>query len=91
MVWAVDKKIVRYMLERDGQLVEIPIRVTFEYAIQDGSLVKDTLSLKSLFNQAAVLKRFPSLDKQELDEMISVSVRQEIYEHLALAGYTSAT
>ena len=26
MLWAVDKKIVRYMLERDGQLVEIPIR-----------------------------------------------------------------
>ncbi len=90
MLWAVDKKIVRYILERDGQLVEIPIRVTFEYAIQDGTLVKDTLTLKSLFNQAAVLKRFPSLDKQELDEMISVSVRQEIDEHLALAGYSSS-
>ncbi|MCZ6708945.1 MAG: hypothetical protein O7B25_01125 [Gammaproteobacteria bacterium] len=90
MLWAVDKKIVRYVLERDGQLVEIPIRVTFEYAIEDGTLVKDTLTLKSLYNEAAVLKRFPSLNKQELDEMISVSVRQEIHEHLALAGYNSA-
>ncbi len=89
MLWAIDKKIVRYMLELEGQLVEIPIRVTFEYAIEDGALVDDTLTLKTLYNEAAVLKRFPSLNKQDLDEKISVSVRREIHEHLALAGYTS--
>lgn len=89
MLWAIDKKIVRYVLERDGQLVEIPIRVTFEYAIEDGTLVDDTLSLKTLYNKAAVLKRFPGLDKQELDDEIGANVRQEIHEHLALAGYTT--
>ena len=89
MLWAVDKKIVRHVLEHDGQLVEIPIRVTFEYAIEDGALVDDTLTLKTLFNEAAVLKRFPTLDKQDLDEQISVNVRREIHEHLALAGYTN--
>jgi hypothetical protein len=89
MLWAVDKKIVRHVLERDGQLVEIPIRVTFEYAIEDGTLVDDTLSLKTLFNAAAVLKRFPNLDETELHDEIDANVRREINEHLALAGYTS--
>lgn len=89
MLWAIDKKIVRHMLECDGQLVEIPIRVSFEYAIENGVLVDDTLSLKTLFNEAAVLKRFPSLNKDDLDEEIGASVRREINEHLALAGYTS--
>ena len=90
MLWAIDKKIVRHVLEREGQLVEVPIRVTFEYAIEDGALVDDTLTVKTLFNEAAVLKQFPTLDKQSLDEEISASVHQEIYEHLALAGYTSS-
>ena len=89
MLWAVDKKIVRHVLEHDGQLVEIPIRVTFEYAIEDGALVDDTLTLKTLFNEAAVLKRFPTLDKQDLDEQISVIVGREFQEHLALAVYTN--
>jgi hypothetical protein len=87
MLWAVDKKIVRHVLEHDGQLVEIPVRVSFEYAIEDGSLVENTLTLKTLFNEVAVLKRFPSLKKSNLDQQIDVSVRQEINEHLALAGY----
>jgi hypothetical protein len=88
MLWAVDKKIVRHVLERDGQLVEIPIRVTFEYAIEDGTLVDDTLSLKTLFNAAAVLKHFPTLDETDLHDEIEDNVRREIDEHLALAGYT---
>ncbi|MDH3640651.1 MAG: hypothetical protein OES38_01040 [Gammaproteobacteria bacterium] len=86
MLWAVDKKIVRHLLERDGVLVEIPIRVSFEYAVEDGQLVADSLTLKTLFNEAAVLKRFPGLDKSELDEAISATVLQEIHEHLALSG-----
>ena len=86
MLWAVDKKIVRHLLEHDGVLVEIPIRVSFEYAVEDGQLVADSLTLKTLFNEAAVLKRFPGLDKSELDEAISATVLQEIHEHLALSG-----
>ena len=87
MLWAVDKKIVRHVLERDGQLVEIPVRVTFEYALEDGSLVEDTLSLKVLFNDGAVLKRFPGLDHAELHRDVHSSVEQEIHEYLALSGY----
>lgn len=87
MLWAVDKKIIRHVLECEGQMVEIPIRVTFEYAIEDGTLVDDSLTLKILFNEAAVLKQFPSLDKDTLNSEINVKVRQEILEHLALTGY----
>lgn len=89
MLWAREKKIVRYVLEREGSLVEIPIRVTFEYAIEDGQLVGDTLKLTTLFNEAAVLKRFPTLDQQDLAAKIGATVTREIREHLALAGYTS--
>ena len=89
MLWAVDKKIMRHVLEHDGQLVEIPVRVTFEYAIEDGVLVDDTLRLKTLFNEAAVLKRFPTLDKHDLEKAISDNANREIHEHLALAGHTN--
>ena len=88
MLWAIDKKVVRYVLEHSGLLVEIPIRVTFEYAIEDGLLVDDTLTLNTLFNEQAVLKQFPDLDKDDLMKDISVSMHQEIHEHLALSGYT---
>ena len=86
MLWAVDKIIVRHLLERDGVLAEIPIRVSFEYAVEDGELVADSLTLNTLFNEAAVLKHFPNLDKSELDQEIAATVQQEIREHLALSG-----
>ena len=89
MLWAVDKKIIRHVLQRDGQLVEIPIRVTFEYAIHRGTLVNDTLKVETLFNEAAVLKQFPNLDLQGLVDEIEANAQQEIQEHLALAGYTN--
>jgi hypothetical protein len=88
MLWARDKKVVRYVLEREGQLVEIPIRVTFEYAIDDGMLVNDSLVVKTLFNEAAVLKRFPDIGQEDLNKEIGIVVQQEIHEHLALAGYS---
>lgn len=91
MLWAIDKKVIRYVLERQGELVEIPVRVSFEYAIEDGVVVKESLAVKTLFNEAAVLKRFPDLTAEALNDEISASAHQEIHEHLALAGYTYAS
>ena len=31
MVWVVDKKIVRHVVERDGRFAEVPVRVSFEF------------------------------------------------------------
>ena len=62
--------------------------MSFEYAIEDGAIVDDTLTLQTLYNEAAVLKRFPDLDKEKLDQEIGASVHREIREHLAMAGYT---
>jgi len=88
LLWAIDKKVVRYVLERHGRLLEIPVRVTFEYAIENGAVVNESLTIKTLFNEAAVLRRFPDLTPEELNTEICTSMLQEIHEHLALSGYT---
>lgn len=87
MVWVIDKKVVRHLLEADSQLVEIPVRVKFEFELEDGSLVADSLKLETLYNKALVCKKFPNLDADQLDEEIHKTVDDAIDEHLRMEGY----
>lgn len=84
MVWVVDKKTVRHLLERDGKLLEIPVRVKFEYEYKEGNLVPGTIRTEKLYNRQGVVKRFPDIDVDELDEQIQKSVDRDVRDHIAL-------
>ncbi|MFW6093797.1 MAG: hypothetical protein ACODAC_07470 [Pseudomonadota bacterium] len=87
MIWVVDKKIVPHLIEQDGQLAEVPIRVSFEYAVENGTVLDGTLSLKQLYNRDAVCRHFPELDDAKLDQDVQATVERAIDEHLALSGF----
>ena len=90
MIWVVDKKVVRHIVEADGKLLEIPVRVKFEYAIDDGALVADTFSIETLFNSAFVHTRLPTIDMDSLANEVEATARREVLEDLAFRGYTQA-
>ena len=84
MVWVVDKKTVKHLLERDGKLLEIPVRVKFEYEYKDGKLVPGTIKTEKLYNQKGVVKRFPNIDINDLEEQIQQSIDRDIRDYIAL-------
>lgn len=88
MIWVIDKKVVRHLVQQDGQLAEVPIRVKFEYAVEDGTVVDGSLSLDPLYNKDAVCRHFPDLDDSQLEEDVQATVERAIDEHLALSGFT---
>ena len=86
LLWVVDKQIVRHLIERDGRMADVPVRVSYEYAVEKGSLVEGSLTLKTLYDKATVCRCFSSIDEQELDKNVQATVKRAIDEHLALAG-----
>jgi hypothetical protein len=86
LLWVVDKKIVRHLIECDGRMADVPVRVSYEYAVEKGSLVEGSLTLKTLYDKATVCRCFSSIDEQELDESVQATVKRAIDEHLALGG-----
>ncbi|MCZ6889181.1 MAG: hypothetical protein O7H39_11855 [Gammaproteobacteria bacterium] len=90
MIWVVDKKVVRHIVEADGKLLEIPVRVKFEYAIDDGALVADTFKVETLFNSSFVHTRLPTIDMDNLANEVEETARREVLEDLAFRGYTQA-
>jgi hypothetical protein len=78
---------VPHLIEQNGQLAEVPVRVKFEYAVEDGAVVHGSLSHEELYNRDAVCRHFPELDHDELDEAVQATVERAIDEHLALAGF----
>ena len=87
LIWVVDKQIVRHLIERSGQMVELPIRVAFEYALEGNAVVEGSLTLKTLYNKPSVLKCFPGFDPDELESEVQHTVERAIDEHLAMAGF----
>jgi hypothetical protein len=90
VIWVVDRKVVRHLITQDGQLAEVPIRVTFEYAVENGTVLDGTLSLKRLYNKGAVCRHFPDIDDDQLEEDVQATVERAVDEHLALSGLNRA-
>ncbi len=82
MVMVVDKKVVKHVVQTGDGLLEIPVRISFEYEIESARFVDGTMSREYLFNRAAVLKHFPRIDAGELDEEIEHIVDRSLEEHL---------
>ena len=89
MVWVVEKKIFYHILDMGFESVAIPVRVKFEFDVQNGKFVSDSLSVESLYNQQAVVKRYPGVRMDSLDKEIQRTIQREIRNYLQNLGYIS--
>jgi hypothetical protein len=87
MVWILEKKIFYHLFDLGFEAVEIPIRVKFEFEVREGALVADSLSKNVLYNQLALERRYPSLDRARLQHSIEKTVQGEIDRYLRRCGY----
>ncbi len=91
MIVVIDKKVVRHLVETGDGLLEIPVRVSFEYHIEDNRFVDGSMKRDYLYNRPAVRKYFPRLDDEALDRDIGVTVDRSLEEGLRYAGHVSGT
>ena len=89
MVWLVEKKVVRHLLDLGFERVKIPIRVKFEFEVKEGSFVPDSLSTHTLYNIKVLEARYPRLNVASLDSSISKTVKKEIFRHIKECGFLS--
>jgi hypothetical protein len=89
MVWVLEKKIFYHILDMGFESVGIPVRVKFEFDVQAGAFVPNSLAFESLYNQQAVVKHFPGVDMELLDKEIENTIRREIRNYLQNCGYLS--
>ena len=89
MLWVVDKKVIRHTIDAGTALVEVPIRIRFEYCLRDERFVEGTLKRDFLYNRPELVRRFPRLQESVLDADIEAAVDRTIVEHLMFAGYAA--
>lgn len=87
MVMVVDKKVVKHVVETGDGLLEIPVRIAFEYEIESARFVDGSMSREYLFNRQAVLKHFPRIETERLDREIEDVVDRSLEEHLRYARH----
>jgi hypothetical protein len=87
MVWVVDKKIVHHMFGLGFERVTIPVRVTFEFEVNQGAFLPDSLSSHIVYNRAILKKRYPSLNLDSLEHSINNTVKREIRTYLRESGF----
>jgi hypothetical protein len=87
MVWVVEKKVVHHMLSLGFERVDIPVRVKFEFEVEDGSFVPKSLTRHTVYNRNALERRYPALDVDLLEDAIENTVKREILQHLRECGF----
>jgi hypothetical protein len=86
MVWLVEKKIFRYILDMGFERIEIPVRAKFEFEVVEGSFVPDSLTKEILYNQYAIKKRYSKINRSSLDRAIEEMVEDEIMQYFRQCG-----
>lgn len=82
MIWVVDKRVVRHLVESSNRLFELPVRVEFEYQCVDGEYVEGTLKTRKLFNEKQVLAMCPDIKRDELNAAVDDSVQRDVLEFI---------
>ncbi len=90
MVWIVEKKVFYYILDLGFERVKIPLRVKFEFDVQDGKLVDNSLTWQVLYNKKMLQDHFPKLQWEQLEEAIDKTVQKGIGAYLQQCGYLNA-
>lgn len=86
MIWVVDKTVTGHLLTKGELLAELPLRISFEYAVERGTVVGGSLSIKVLYNTRMVSRAFPTLDADELKSDVQKTASHAVGEHLAMHG-----
>ena len=89
VLWVVDRKVVKHTVRAGATLVEVPIRIRFEFGLREKRFVAGTLSYTFLYNRPELLRRFPRLDAERLEADIERAVERALVEHLKFRGYAS--
>ena len=89
MVWLVEKKIFRYILDMGFERIEIPVRAKFEFEVVDGSFVAESLRKEILYNHHSVTQRYSKLKRSSLDRAIEEMVESEIMKYFRQCGLLS--
>ncbi|HKI74089.1 MAG TPA: hypothetical protein VJ998_05575 [Pseudomonadales bacterium] len=87
MIVVIDKKVVKHLVETGDGLLEIPVRVSYEYSLENQRFVDGTMKSDYLYNREAVKRHFPRLDDERLDRDISATVDQSLEEGLRYQGH----
>ena len=89
MVWVVEKKVFYHILDMGFESVGIPVRVKFEFDVQDGRFMPDSLEVESIYNQQAVVRRYPGVKKDVLEKEVQTTIHREIRKYFINCGYVS--
>ena len=87
MLWVVDKKVIKHVVEAGSALVEVPVRIRFEFGLAEERFVSGSMKRTFVYNRQAWTRRFPELDSDELDREMEDVVDRALSEHLKFAGY----
>jgi hypothetical protein len=89
MIWVVEKKVVYHLLDLGFERIKIPVRVKFEFAVEQGILVPDSLTKSILYNRLLLEKHYPHLDRPRLEAAIAKTVVREIDTYLKECNYVA--
>lgn len=87
MLWVVDKKVIKHVIEAGSALVEVPVRIRFEFSLAEERFVPGSMKRTFVYNRQALTRRFPRLDSERLDAEMREVVDRALCEHLKFAGY----
>ena len=87
MIAVVDKKVVKHLVNTDRGLLEVPVRVSFQYDLEQGRFVTGSMERRILYNQDAALRRLPNIDAATLADDIDGVVDRMLVEHLCYSGH----
>lgn len=86
MVWAAEQMVVHVQVDCGVECARVPVRVKFEYEVQDGLFTPDTLSFDMLYNRNLLEKRYPQLGLSEVELANQETVQSAILSHLRASG-----
>ena len=87
MLWVVDKKVIKHVIEAGSTLIEVPVRIRFEFSLADERFVPGSMTRTFVYNRQAIARRFPQFDVEALDTEMEDVVDRALCEHLKFAGY----
>lgn len=88
MLWMVDKIKTRLVIEEAGFLLDVPIQIEVEYAME-GMCIRASSTVKRVyFNRPLLLKECPGRSADELDRLVDQTVWRAIEAHFSARHYT---
>ena len=82
MISVVDKKVIKHLYTSGTTMVEVPIRLKFEYQLHDHTFVSGSMQREYLYNREALISHCPQIDIDLFEAQVMTVVDQSLMEHL---------